>query len=279
MDDSRQFPCDAGRVERGPDRVHAAGRRRVQDADDNELTGLGGTIGLNTLLGTDGSPSDKLVISGGAATGGSSLRITNAGGPGPYAASNGILVVEAMNGGVTSPGAFALSGVVEAGPFEYRLFRGGLGGDAPNDWFLRNEFVTPPVPPEPPTPPEPPGPPQPPGPPGPPAPPTPLPPNPLPPAPPPDPLPPNTAFPIIGPQLATYGVAQPLARQMGLAALGTLHERIGDTYGPDCAAPASAPETSGVDLPTASLRRRKSRPRRRARCLRRRPGAGSTARR
>src|SRR4029077_5726552 len=44
--------------------------------------GASGTIALNTFLGTDGSPSDKLVINGGSATGSSFLRITNAGGPG-----------------------------------------------------------------------------------------------------------------------------------------------------------------------------------------------------
>ena len=45
-------------------------------------TGSGGTIAMNTFLGGDGSPSDKLVINGGSATGNSLLRITNAGGPG-----------------------------------------------------------------------------------------------------------------------------------------------------------------------------------------------------
>jgi hypothetical protein len=34
--------------------------------------------------------------------------------------------------------------------------------------------------------------------------------------------------PIIGPELATYGVVQPIARQMGLTTLGTFHERVGD---------------------------------------------------
>jgi outer membrane autotransporter protein len=62
-------------------------------------------------------------------------------------------------------------------------------------------------------------------------------------------LPPGVAFPIIGPDLATYGVVQPLARQLGLTTLGTLHERIGDTYEPDCPTPAAA-ETPAVDLPT-----------------------------
>ena len=44
-------------------------------------------------------------------------------------------------------------------------------------------------------------------------------------SPPPEPLPPGV-WPIIGPELATYGVVQPIARQMGLQTLGTLHERI-----------------------------------------------------
>ena len=46
--------------------------------------------------------------------------------------------------------------------------------------------------------------------------------------PPPATLPPGV-WPIIGPELATYGVVQPIARQLGLTTLGTLHERIGDT--------------------------------------------------
>jgi outer membrane autotransporter protein len=62
-------------------------------------------------------------------------------------------------------------------------------------------------------------------------------------------LPPGV-YPIIGPELATYGVVQPLARQLGLAILGTLDDRVGDTYQPDCSVAAPAPETTGVDLPT-----------------------------
>jgi outer membrane autotransporter protein len=41
--------------------------------------------------------------------------------------------------------------------------------------------------------------------------------------------PPPHLEPIIGPELATDGVVQPIARQMGLQTLGTLHQRIGDT--------------------------------------------------
>ena len=167
--------------------------------------GTGGTIAMNTFLGGDGSPSDKLVINGGTATGNSFLRITNAGGPGAETVANGIEVVSAINGGTTAPGAFMLAGEARAGAFDYDLFRGGLGGSNPSDWFLRSDFIV--GPPEPIVPPQPPI----------------LPPEPLP-----EPLPPGV-YPIIGPELATYGVVQPIARQMGLQTLGTLQERIGDT--------------------------------------------------
>jgi type V secretory pathway adhesin AidA len=72
--------------------------------------GADGTIGLNTFLGADGSPSDLLVVNGGTATGSTNLRITNAGGPGAYTTANGILVVDAVNGGATANDAFTLAG-------------------------------------------------------------------------------------------------------------------------------------------------------------------------
>jgi outer membrane autotransporter protein len=167
--------------------------------------GLGGTIAMNTFLGTDNSPSDKLVINGGTATGNSFLHIINAGGPGVETTANGILLVEAINGGTTMPGAFTLAGEARGGAIDFRLFRGSPNGSDPafaNDWFLRSSFVVPgPTEPE----------------------------QPIGPSPPPEVLPPGI-WPIIGPELATYGVVQPIARQIGLTTLGTLHERIGDTF-------------------------------------------------
>ena len=113
-------------------------------------TGTGGTIAMNTFLGGDNSPSDRLVINGGTASGTSGLMITNAGGSGDLTLGNGIPVVVATNGGTTAPGAFGLSGPVVAGPYEYFLFRGGVTPGNENDWFLRN--VAGPIPPEPPGP-------------------------------------------------------------------------------------------------------------------------------
>jgi outer membrane autotransporter protein len=174
--------------------------------------GAGGNIGFNTFLGGDGSPSDRLVIDGGTATGTTTLTIRNVNGPGAPTMGDGILVVNAVSGATTAVGAFTLPGEVRGGMFDYRLFQGGLTGGDPNNWYLRSTFLVSPST----------------------TPPTylpgygPTPLNVLPVDPPPATLPPGL-YPILGPELATYGVVQPIARQMGLQILGTLHERIGDT--------------------------------------------------
>jgi outer membrane autotransporter protein len=201
-------------------------------------------LNLNTFLGGDGSPSDQLIISGGSATGSTFVHVTNVGGPGMQTTANGIQVVNAIGGGATAPGAFTLgNGELRAGAFTYELFRGGLNpSNLPNNWFLRNAFEVgvnggggitggeePSVvhPEEPGSTVEV-----------------------FPSTPPPTTLPPGVLFPIIGPELATDGVVQPLARQLGLSILGTLDDRVGDSYEPDGCAVAPAPETSSVDLPT-----------------------------
>ncbi|CAG9185668.1 autotransporter outer membrane beta-barrel domain-containing protein [Cupriavidus pampae] len=108
----------------------------------------GALIGLNTVLAADNSPSDKLVIDGGKATGGTGLRITNAGGAGALTQANGIMVVDAVNGGTTTASAFVLSGRAVAGPYEYRLFRSSIDSSNPQAWYLRSDQTpAPPVPP------------------------------------------------------------------------------------------------------------------------------------
>ena len=103
--------------------------------------GAGGTMAINTVLGGDGSPSDRLVISGGTASGNTIVHVTNVGGVGAET-TNGIPVVNAIDGATTAPGAFALpAGELRAGAFDYDLFRGGVSGASPNDWFLRSDFV------------------------------------------------------------------------------------------------------------------------------------------
>jgi threonine dehydrogenase-like Zn-dependent dehydrogenase len=70
-----------------------------------DYNGVGATMAINTFLGGDGSPSDKLVIDGGAATGNTSVRVANIGGPEALTTANGIQVVDAVNGATTAPGA------------------------------------------------------------------------------------------------------------------------------------------------------------------------------
>ncbi|MBC8742909.1 autotransporter outer membrane beta-barrel domain-containing protein [Paraburkholderia sp. UCT31] len=190
----------------------------VLSVSNGNYAGAGGRMNINTVLAGDNSPSDKLVIIGGTATGNTLVHVTNAGGAGALTVANGIPVVEAIDGGTTAAGAFGLAGEVRGGAFTYDLFRGGHNGSNPDDWFLRSDFqVGPSEEPD-------------------------LPPGEVPPSeepgipngdvlpldPPPAELPPGE-YPIIGPEIATYSVVQPLARQLGLTMLGTMHERIGDT--------------------------------------------------
>jgi len=101
--------------------------------------GQGGTIGLNTFLAGDGAASDKLILSGGATSGTSTLKVTNVGGPGAQTMADGIQVVQATNGATTSAGAFMLSGgTVNAGAYSYYLARGGASAGSANNWYLRN---------------------------------------------------------------------------------------------------------------------------------------------
>ncbi|MBB5510050.1 outer membrane autotransporter protein [Paraburkholderia sp. JPY681] len=186
--------------------------------------GENGTISLSAYLAGDFAPSDKLILDGGTATGTSQLLVANSGGPGALTVSDGIPVVEAINGGTTEQEKFSLAHEVRGGMFTYFLFRGGVAGSEPEDWFLRSDMVIGPEP-EGPGEPEVPGEPEEPGVSEKPA----IPDNEeLPLDPPPSVLPPGL-YPILGPEIATYSVVQPLARQLGLTMLGTMHERIGDT--------------------------------------------------
>ena len=116
----------------------------------SSYTGIGGTMAINTVLGGDASPSDRLIISGGSASGNTIVHVTNVGGVGAET-TNGIPVVNAISGATTTPGAFALpAGELRAGAFDYDLLRGGVSGGSPNDWFLRSDFVSEPTTPEPP---------------------------------------------------------------------------------------------------------------------------------
>ena len=99
--------------------------------------GAGGTMFVNTVLGSDNSSSDRLVIDGGTASGDTRVVVTDIGGGGALTTGDGILVVDAENGGTTQSRSF--TGFAVAGPYEYLLVRGGSTDE--NDWFLRNTIT------------------------------------------------------------------------------------------------------------------------------------------
>ena len=189
----------------------------------------GGTLKLDTVLNEGGaaSHSDVLVVDGTSvgAGGATRMEIRKAGGTGALTVDNGILVVQVLDPSRSAAGAFTLVGTrIREGAFDYRLFQGGPIANNSSDWFLRSTFFVPLVPIGPSTPVNPS----------------------VPIDPPPEVLPPGV-FPIIGPELATYGVVQPIARQLGMTTLGTLHERVGDTSlnaiaGAPCVANGGTPD-------------------------------------
>ena len=101
-----------------------------------DYVGHGGQLLVQSVLGTDSSPSGKLVISQGAATGNTAIGVTNAGGTGALTLADGIMVVQAVQGGTTAPTAFSLANPVKAGAYTYYLFRGGVAAGTEDNLSL-----------------------------------------------------------------------------------------------------------------------------------------------
>ncbi|WLG54113.1 autotransporter outer membrane beta-barrel domain-containing protein [Pseudomonas extremorientalis] len=167
-------------------------------------TGNGGRLALQSVLGGDGSPSDRLVIDQGVIGGSTAISVTNLGGAGAATLQDGIQVVQALNGASGSANAITLAAPVSAGAFDYRLFKGGVTAGTAENYYLRS---TVPV--------------QPPG------------PEIIVPLPSPGerPLPPNPGTepePIYRKEVPIYAALFPAADQIVRAMLGTYHERMGD---------------------------------------------------
>ena len=101
-------------------------------------TGNNGMLVLNTFLGDDSSPSDRLVVGDGAA-GQTFVTIVNVGGQGAQTTGNGILIIE--TGSSESDETFRLSGRVAAGAYEYSLVHNANASS--DNWYLTSEFVPP----------------------------------------------------------------------------------------------------------------------------------------
>lgn len=173
---------------------------------NGNYNGNSGKLLLQSVLGADGSPSDKLVVSQGTLQGNTAISVSNLGGAGAATLQDGIQVVQATNGASGSAGAFTLAGPVSAGAFDYRLFKGGVTAGTGENYYLRS--TVPGTPTDPviiaplpsPSPGEP-------------------------------PLPPNpgiTPIPIYRPEVSIYAALFPAAQQIVQGMLRTYHERMGD---------------------------------------------------
>jgi outer membrane autotransporter protein len=107
--------------------------------------GNGGKLLLQSQLGDDSSPSDKLVVSDGTITGNTVISVTNVGGLGAATLQNGIQLVEAQGQATSSNTAFALQAPLSVGAYDYYLFKGGVTPGSENSWYLRSTVVAPPL--------------------------------------------------------------------------------------------------------------------------------------
>jgi fibronectin-binding autotransporter adhesin len=109
-------------------------------------TGNAGTLEIESELGNDASPSDRLVVTGNTA-GTTNVKVINVGGAGAPTVE-GIKVVDV--GGISS-GTFTLQGdyvfqgdqAVVGGAYAYRLYKNGVSTPTDGDWYLRSTLINP----------------------------------------------------------------------------------------------------------------------------------------
>ena len=199
----------------------SSGNTRTNDAltVQGNYSGNNGQLLLQSAVGDDNSPSDKLVVIDGTLTGTTSISVSNLGGVGALTRQNGIQLVQAQGTAISDNGAFTLKTPVSAGAFDYVLYKGGITAGSENSWYLRSSVVA----------------------------------VPLVAVPNPDPALPPTLVPVVATPVAAAGspplpnaqpgaapiplyrqevpiwsVLPPAAAQLTLTALGTFHDRQGD---------------------------------------------------
>lgn len=124
---------------------------RNNSRTDDTLTVQGNYVGnngrllLQSVVGADDSPSDKLVVNNGSLSGATVISVSNLGGVGGLTQANGIQLVQAQGSTVSTDNAFTLNGPVSAGAYDYYLFKGGVTAGTENSWYLRSAIVAPQV--------------------------------------------------------------------------------------------------------------------------------------
>ncbi|MDE1181169.1 autotransporter outer membrane beta-barrel domain-containing protein [Paraburkholderia sp.] len=114
---------------------------------DHTLTINGNYIGANgrllvqSVLGGDGSASDRLVIAQGVGAGSTTIGVTNLNGTGGATLADGILLVQAASGATTTASAFTIPKPLSAGAYTYYLFKGGVSAGTADNWYLRSSVA------------------------------------------------------------------------------------------------------------------------------------------
>jgi len=106
--------------------------------------GNGGRLEIETVLGGDASPSDRLVMTGSTA-GSTIVTVLNQGGAGAQTIE-GIKIVDvggASNGAFTLQGNYVFQGqqAVVAGAYAYTLQKNGITTPSDGDWYLRSAYI------------------------------------------------------------------------------------------------------------------------------------------
>ncbi|WP_457492399.1 autotransporter family protein [Tardiphaga sp. P5_C7] len=110
-------------------------------------TGNGGTLQIETALGGDSSPTDRLVVTGNTA-GSTNVRVINVGGSGAQTVE-GIKIIDvggASNGAFSLLGNYVVQGqqAVVGGAYAYTLQKNGVSTPTDGDWYLRSSLINPP---------------------------------------------------------------------------------------------------------------------------------------
>ncbi|MGM5048805.1 autotransporter family protein [Tardiphaga sp. 604_B6_N1_1] len=110
-------------------------------------TGNGGTLQIESVLGGDASPSDRLVVTGNTA-GSTNVRVINLGGSGAQTVE-GIKIIDvggASNGAFSLLGNYVIQGqqAVVGGAYAYTLQKNGVSTPTDGDWYLRSSLINPP---------------------------------------------------------------------------------------------------------------------------------------
>ncbi|MCU0123430.1 autotransporter outer membrane beta-barrel domain-containing protein [Pseudomonas vlassakiae] len=108
--------------------------------------GHNGLLRVNSVLASDDAASDRLVVSQGTISGSTRLVVNNLEGAGAATNQNGIQVVEARDGAISSANAFVQTQTLSVGAYDYRLFKGGVTTGSENSWYLRSTLVATPAP-------------------------------------------------------------------------------------------------------------------------------------